>query len=524
MQSEQERTNVLEQTVAQQSARIEELETLVRYYEEQFRLQKHRQYGSSSEKGVPAEQLGLFDEAENTADQSLSEPTLEEISYTRRKKRVGKREEDISRLPLEIVRHSLSEEECICPECGNQMHEMGHEIARRELKVIPAQVVAVEYQRSAYACRKCEKTNDHVPMIKASIPEPVIKGSLASPSAIAHIMVQKYVMHAPLYRQEKDWERQGVALSRQTMANWIIRAADDWLTPLYERMHTLLRKQEILHADETGLQVLHEPGKPATSRSYMWLYRTSGDTKRHIILFEYQPNRSHLHPKQFLGDFNGLLHADGYAGYHKLEPGVKIIGCWTHLRRKWHDALKVIPAEQRAESVAQQAIDKIGYLFHLEEIWKRLEPEERYRRRQEESKPLAEAFFAWCKGLRVLPQSAIGKAVHYALQQKPWLMNVYLDGRTELSNNRIENSVRPFALGRKNWLFCNTVNGAKASSIVYSLIETAMANGLKPFEYLEFLFETLPNTTSSSMDSLLPWGEAVPSHCKMSVLEVANRA
>ena len=207
-----------------------------------------------------------------------------------------------------------------------------------------------------------------------------------------------------------------------------------------------------------------------------------------------------------------------------LEPKVTVIGCWTHLRRKLHDALKAIPAQQRAESVAQQAIDKIGYLFHLEDEWKHLDPEKRHERRLKESKPLAEAFFAWCQSLPVLPQSTIGKAISYALNQKKWLMNVYLDGRTELSNNRIENSVRPFAISRKNWLFCNTVKGARASSVVFSILETAMANRLKPFEYLEFLFETLPNTTSSSLDLLLPWGEAVPSRCKMSVLEEATHA
>ena len=227
---------------------IAELEALVRFYEEQFRLYKHRQFGASSEKGVLPEQLGLFDEAENTADPEQGEPEVEEISYTRRK-RQRKREDDLSGLPVEVVEHVLPEDEQICPECNESLHVMGHDI-RRELTIIPAKVVVVEHDRSVYSCRNCEKNSTHVPIVKAPIPEPIIKGSLASPSAVAHIMTQKYVMYAPLYRQEQDWKRQGVYLSRQTMANWVIRCAQDWLYPLYDRMRIRLLAAEILHADD----------------------------------------------------------------------------------------------------------------------------------------------------------------------------------------------------------------------------------------------------------------------------------
>jgi hypothetical protein len=186
------------------------------------------------------------------------------------------------------------------------------------------------------------------------------------------------------------------------------------------------------------------------------------------------------------------------------------------MRRRFTDALKVIPADEKPASTAQDAIKRIGHLFHLEDLWENFTPEERFERRNAESKPKAEEFFAWLETLMVLPKSAIGKAVNYALEQRRWLMNVYLDGRAEMSNNRAENAVRPFALGRRNWLFCDTVNGAKASATVYSIIETAKANGLLPFEYLEFLFETVPNTpTGDALDALLPWGAAVPERCRM---------
>ncbi|CCO07641.1 transposase (fragment) [Desulforamulus hydrothermalis Lam5 = DSM 18033] len=270
----------------------------------------------------------------------------------------------------------------------------------------------------------------------------------------------------------------------------------------------------MLHADETTVQVLREPGKTAVSNSYMWLYRTSGDTKRQIVLFEYQPSRSSTHPQQFLKGFRGFLHTDGYAAYHTL-PEVTVVGCWVHMRRKFEDALKAIPDSERAVSSASDAVRRIGLLFHLEEQWESLTPEERYKLRLEKSKPLAEAFFGWLQTLTVLPKTAMGKAVHYALEQSEWLMNVYLDGRTELSNNRSENAVRPFALGRKNWLFCNTVKGAISSSVVYSIVETAKANGLLPFEYMKFLLETVPSTSVGELDALLPWGEAIPEKCRM---------
>jgi len=504
---------ISEAEFAAMKSEIAELKALVRYYEEQLRLSKHRQFGSSSEKNENYEQLALFNEVEATADSKESEPVLEEITYTRRK-RQGKREDDLSGLPIdETVEHTLPEGEQVCPECGGQLHQMGHD-TRRELKVIPAQVKVVEHKRSVYSCRNCEKNNDHVPIVKAPMPEPVIKGSLASSSAVAHVMTQKYVMYVPLYRQEQDWSRQGISLSRQTMANWVIRCAEDWLGPLYERMRVQLLAHQVLHADETVLQVLHEPGKSANTNSYMWLYRTSGDTKRHIVLFEYQPTRSSAHPKRFLAGFEGYLHTDGYAAYHVLTD-ITVVGCWVHMRRKFEEALKTLSPTDRPNSPPQEAILRIGQLFHLEALWKDFAPEDRHARRLAESKPLAEAFFTWLETLHTLPKMAMGKAIRYALDQRPWLMNVYLDGRTEMSNNRAENAVRPFAVGRKNWLFCNSVKGAKASSIVYSIIETAKANGLKPFEYLEFLLQAMPNATTGSLDRLLPWGEAVPAQCHM---------
>ena len=451
-------------TVAELTARVVELEALVKFYEEQFRLNKHRQFGPSSEKSPMQEQLDLFDEVENTVDPG--QPELVQITYNRRKRK-GKREDDLSGLPVEVVEHKLPESERTCPECGEELHVMGHN-TRQELTIIPARVKVVKHEQEVYACRNCERNNKPVPIIKAPMPESVIKGSLASPSSVAHIMTQKYVMCVPLYRQEQDWNRQGVALSRQTMANWVIRCAEDWLNPLYERLKTKLLACEVLHADETVVQVLKEPGKTPQSNSYMWLYLTSGDTEQHIVLYEYQPRRSAEHPKQFLSDFKGYLHTDGYAGYHKL-PDVTVVGCWAHMRRKFEDALKVVSSTDKLKSSANEAIRRIGALFHFESLWKNLPPDERHTLRQKESKPLAEEFFAWLGALKVLPKSTMGGAVRYALDQRQWLMNFYLDGRIELSNNRAENAVRPFTVGRKNWHFLQYSERRKSQ--LYSLFD-----------------------------------------------------
>ena len=496
-----------------------ELEALVKYYEEQLRLAAHRQFGQSSEKEEISGQLGLFDEAENTADPKLPEPELEDIHYTRRK-RAGKLEDDISSLPVEVIEYALPEAEQVCSDCGNALYVKGHTV-RRQIEIIPAQVKVAEQRQEIYGCRYCENHSDHVPVIKAPMPEPVIKGSLASPSLIAHIINQKYVMHLPLYRQEKAFLREGINLSRQTMANWIITVAMFWLVALYNVMKAELLTREVLHADETTCQVLHEPGKKATTNSYMWLFSTSGEAEHPIILYEYQATRSSTHPKAFLAGWSGYLHADGYSGYHNLPPGITVIGCWVHLRRKLTDAYKSLSADEKPKSVIPEALRRIGALFRLERQWKDLAAAERQKLRLEKSKPLAEAFFVWLDGLGALPQTPLGKAVTYARDQRRWLMNFYLDGRLELSNNRIENSVRPFAVGRRNWLFFNTKKGAESSAIVYSIIETAVANGLKPYEYLKFLFERLPNSTTSQLQSLLPWSQTLPDELRAPVQKEA---
>ena len=489
-----------------------ELQRLVEYYEQRFRLSQYKEFASSSEKTDGFRQLLLFDEPENEAAPKKPEPTVEEITYSRRK-RTGKREENFSSLPVVVVEHSIPEDERVCPSCGEQMHVMGHDYGRQELEIIPAQVRVIKHVREVYSCRRCDREGTSVPVTKAPIPNPVIKGSVASPSFVAHIMEQKYMNSMPLYRQEQAFLLDEFLLSRQTMANWLMRCSNDWLEPLYKLMRQLLLGEGVIHADETTVQVLKEPGRSSRAQSFMWLYRTGMYTRTPVVLYEYQPTRSSSHPKRFLEGYSGYLHTDGYSGYHNLSPGIVISGCWAHVRRKFNEAQKALSPEERNDSVSQKGLDFCNSLFELERKYENFTPEERYHARLERSKPVSDEFFAWAGRISVLPKSLLGKAIYYALSQRRYLENVYLDGRLELSNNRAERSIKPFVIGRKNWLFSCTPKGASASSIIYSVIETAKENKLKPFEYLKHIFNAMPNISPERYPELLPWSMALPQHC-----------
>ena len=494
----------------------EALEAKLKWYEEQFRLSQQQRFGSSSEKTNP-DQLSLFNEAEDTADSTVEEPTVETITYKRKKQR-GEREQKLEDLPTETIEYRLSEEEQVCSCCDGPLHEMSTEV-RKELKVIPAQVKVVEHVQHVYSCRHCERNEIETPIQTAPMPTPVFPGSLASPSAIAYTMAQKYVESMPLYRQEKQLERLGVFIPRQTLANWMMHGANTWLQLVYDAMYRHLLQHDILHADETTLQVLSEPGRPAKSKSYMWLYRTGRESSP-IILYDYQKTRASKHPRRFLTGFQGHLHVDGYTGYNGLS-NVTLAGCWAHARRKFTEALQALP--ESAETSAVKAKEGLAYcnqLFEIERDLKDKLPEDRYKERLERSQPVLDAFSAWLREQtpRVLPKSALGQAIKYCRNQWDRLVVFLEDGRLEIDNNRGERSIKPFVIGRKNWLFSNTAKGAKSSAIIYSVVETAKENGLDPFQYLSYLFEELPNmdtTDQTKLDQLLPWSATIPEECRV---------
>lgn len=492
-----------------------ELEQQVQWLMEQMRLAKHKQFGMSSEKSE-YDQSSLFNEAEVSANEKATEPELVEIEKHYRKKA----HESDGRLPLdlpvEVVEHFLSAEESLCPECGEHLHIMGKEI-RRELKIIPAQVSIVEHVRHIYACRGCEKHGTMVPIIKAPMPEPVIKGGFASPEAVAHLITQKFIAGVPLYRQEKEFNRNGIELSRQTMSNWMLKSTEDWLKPIYDKLHDVLRRQEVLHADETTLQVLHEPGKTAQSKSYMWLYRTSGDAKIPIVLYDYQPDRGGKRPKEFLSGFKGYLHTDGYAGYHSALPeDIIVIGCWAHARRKFDEALKGLAQKDREGSLALKGKQYCDKLFKIEEDIKKLQPDNRDKERQKQARPVLDEYLAWLKSVKAASKSGLGKAVYYSLEQWKYLERYLLDIRLEISNNRAERSIKPFVIDRKNFLFANTVRGAEGSAIMFSLIQTAIENGLNPFAWLVYIFRKAPNIDLNDPEQLkLLLPDCAPECCKV---------
>jgi transposase len=492
-----------------------QLEVKLKWFEEQNRLHLNKIFGSSSEKTSP-EQISIFNEAESEAKPEIPEPAVEQITYKRKKKQ-GQREEMLKDLPVETIEYCLPEEKQNC-DCGGSLHIMSKEV-RKELKIVPAQVSVVEHVQYIYSCRDCEINNTNTTVKIAKMPAPPIPKSIASSSAIAYVMSEKFVKSIPLYRQEQEWQRMGIEISRQNMANWMIQSSDRWLTPIYNRMREHLLQKNILHADETTLQVLKEPGRNADSNSYMWLYRTGRDEPP-IVLYDYQTTRAGKHPTKFLKDFKGYLHTDGYSGYN-LVSEITLVGCWAHARRYYMEALKAMPPKKDNNPTAtDEGLAFCNKLFEIERELHDLTDEERYEGRLKKSLPVLNDFKDWLQyqSRRAAPKTPLGKAVHYCRNQWKKLTAFLLNGRLEIDNNRAERSIKPFVIGRKNWLFSNTPKGAASSAVIYSIVETAKGNGLNPFDYLKYLFDRLPNVDISDkkvLDDFIPWSSSLPKTCRI---------
>lgn len=517
------------QSVTEKDLRIQQLENENKKLLEKMKLLEHnvealtqallhgskKLFGRSSEKTPSELWQASFLDKDSAADIPQNDTDVVNIKEHKRPvRKKGDREKLTALIPRETVECVLNPEEARCDICESELKVIGKKKVRSEMEYIPAKLVLKDYVQYIYKCEDCG-TSDEYPddvICSAPVPAPVLKHSVASPSIVSWIMYQKYLLSVPLYRQERDFKRMGAPLRRDTMANWVIRCAEDWLKPLYDRMHRQLLKCSIIMSDETTWQVNHEEGKVASSKSYIWIHRSGSCEGPPIILYEYTRTRSGNHAKDFLAGFHGFHVSDAYDGYEKVE-GITRCLCFSHLRRYY---LEAIPLDSGKKEIPGSggAIGRAycNKLFKLERKWKRLTPEERKKNRLIHSVPVLEAFFAWAEST-ITGQEKLKKAINYTLNHKQYFTNFLLDGRIPLSNNLSEIAVKPVAITRKNALFSDSVDGAIATATIFSIINTATANRLDPYKYLEYLFRQLPGldfkSDDSVLDEYLPWSEKI---------------
>ena len=486
---------------------------------EQVILGKQNRFGRSSEKMEDTSQICFrevngtivfFNEAEAVCDLNAAEPEDLELKSPKQPKRKGKKEADLSWLPVRRIDHYLSAEE-LEAEFGVRGWKQLPDAISRKYHFVPAKVEVEEHHIGVYA----SKTDEH--MVKADHPKTLLHGSLVSPSLGAAIINGKYVNAVPLYRLEQEFQRYGLQITRQNMANWCIHLAEEYLSILYDYLHKELYFYHVIQADETPVLVNHD-GRKAGSKSWMWVYR-SGHLyqKRQIVLYEYQQTRNASHPREFLKGYDGICVTDGYQVYHTLEKELEeltIAGCWVHCRRRFDEALKLIPKSYQKESNAFLLMKQIQAIYREEGKLNDLSSDERLKQRQAVIKPLVDAFFAYLKTINVSKKDKFGDAVGYALNQEKYLRVFLTDGDVPIDNNASERAIRGFCIGKKNWQMIDTIHGAKSSAIIYSIVETAKANNLKPFDYVQHLLEEMPkhmdDRDCSFLENLLPWSEKLP--------------
>ncbi|WP_024531405.1 IS66 family transposase [Serratia fonticola] len=484
---------------------------------EELNLYRRQRFGRSAEPHPP--QGEVFNEVEVEAEvpgdvdapcdddacepQSPDAEPLEPDNNAAKQRAAQKRRPRLPpNLPRKEVIVRLPAEEQACDCCHQPMHVMGEDV-REELELIPAHVQVTRYIREKYACRHCEQHGTQG-SVKVAPPVPALFAkSYATPSLVAQIIINKFQFALPLYRQEALFAGLDIPLSRQTQSQWLLKVAER-LKPLRVLMHRALLAQEVIFADETPLNVLSQE----SSQSYMWLYGTGRDVRNaedktpHLVLYDYQDSRSGQCPAAFLAGYTGYLQVDGYAGYHSTEA--KLVGCMAHARRKFEEAQRAQPNAKVGKAV--WALSHIQKLYRIEKSCQGKPPDEVYRRRQAGALPLMEELSEWLSKTQVLPKGYLGKAIGYCQKQWPKLMRYLEDGRLGIDNNRAERAIKPFVIGRKNWMFANTEAGAHASALLYSLVESARINGLNQYDYINALLVALKSPDDGiDWDALLPW-------------------
>lgn len=478
--------------ITQQSQHINSLTEMLRIY-------RHRQFGSKSEK-IPHEQLGIFNEADlpkNITPIIEADAEIHIASHTR-KKSPGRKPLPAD-LPREQRVYDLPDEEKICP-CGSELTHIKDEKCE-QLEIIPAKVYVIEHLRKKYACKNCEEM-----IVTAAMPQQPIPRSIASPGLLSHVLVSKFQDHLPLHRQEKMLRRIGVDIPRSTLCLWVNRSAQ-LLKPMLALIHKTILEYDIAYADETTTQVLKDPNKGVQSKKYMWVF-AGGPPDKFAFYYHYHHSRSHDVPLAFFDRYQGYIHCDGYGGYDALSeksPDITLSGCMYHARRKFAEILKVTKA---TEGVAYDVLQFIARLAKIEDEIQSLSADDKYQIRLEKAEPILKAMHDYLTSAypRVVPKSPLGTAVSYTLNQWPKLLTYLQDGRLENNNNRTERAIKPFAIGRKGWLFSDSVAGAEAGAAIFSLIETCKYHDIEAYDWLRYVLEKMPGCQSDEeIKALLPF-------------------
>ena len=518
--------------ICQMQDRLDKLEHDYENLMEQIRLANQQRFGRQTEKLEDiAGQLSFFNEAEANCDESAPEPTIEAVvdaamKPPRKAKKKGQREEDLKDFPQEEIPHDVPEKKLNETFGEGNWKSMPDEVFW-QLRFEPARWIAEKHVVKVYVGTDGLHQDE---FLRGDHPVTLFRGSIATPSLEAAIINSKYVNSNPLDRIARDFQTNGLNLSKQTMSNWTIRSAERYFLPVYELMKKRQLEAHVNQCDETPLEVIHD-GRPAGSKSYMWVHLTGElSPVPTIIVYEYQKTRNSDHPKAYYKDFKGVLMTDGLEQYHKLArdlEGVTNANCLAHARRHFANAIKAIGKEnQKAirSSVAYKALVRLGAIYDLERALKDLTPKERLKERQASIKPLVEEFFAWIREIQadqtVLPKGETAKGLNYCLNQEEYLKVFLTDGEVPIDDSASERALRNFTIGRKNWMTINTIRGAQASAVIYSITETARANNLNVYYYLEHLLTELPplirkngNIEESKLEPLMPWSKTHPADC-----------
>ena len=506
-----------------QQSQLRDIDQKLQLLLEQVAVLNNNRFGKSSEKLEIENQISFlevdgnivyFNEAE--AVESLGEYEEDETVKPRGRKVKGKRAADIHNLPVISVDHKMTEEELISEFGEDGWYQLEDEIYNR-YRFTPMKVEIEEHHVGVYKSKK----DNHFK--RANHPAYLLRNSLVSPTLLAGIWNAKYVNAEPLYRQEQEFQRMGLNIDRADMAHWTILCAERYLSIFYDYLHERMYDYHVLQADETPVLVSQE-NRANGSKHYMWVYRTGRMyLDKQIVLSEYQPSRNANHPREFLKDFKGICVTDGYQVYHTIEKereDLRIAGCWAHARRRFDEAVKALPKDKQKSSLAYLALKQIQAIYREENKLASMTTEERLKHRQLTVKPLVDAYFAWAKQklFSVTPKSKTANGLTYSLNQEKYLRTFLEDGEVPMDNNSAEQAIRPFCVGKKNWVMIDTIAGAEASAIIYSIAETAKANNLKPYNYFEYLLTEIPKHMDdhdvSFCEDLLPWSDKLPAECR----------